>query len=48
MGRPPIPVAFNERSLVWTTIVDLGVSLALPQDLDERPRAVAWVPEQAE
>jgi hypothetical protein len=43
LGRPPIPIAFNDRGLVWKTIVDLAVYLAIPQDAEERRRAVAWV-----
>jgi hypothetical protein len=46
-GRPPIPIATNERGLVWQTIVDRGVSLAVPQDLAERQRAVESVQAQA-
>ncbi len=46
LGRPPIPIAFNERGLVWKTIVDLAVYLAIPQDAEERQRAVDWVLEQ--
>jgi hypothetical protein len=43
LGRPPIPVAFNERGVVWKTIIDLGVYLAMPQDPEERQQAVDWV-----
>ncbi len=43
LGRPPIPIAFNERGLVWKTIVDLAICLSIPQIPDERQRAVAWV-----
>jgi hypothetical protein len=32
LGRPPIPIAFNERGLVWQTIMDLAVYLSIPQD----------------
>lgn len=47
LGRPPIPIAFNERGLVWKTIMDLAVYLSVPQDAAERQRAVDWVLEQA-
>ena len=43
LGRPPIPVAFNERGQVWKTITDLVVYLGNPQDAAERRRAVEWV-----
>jgi hypothetical protein len=46
LGRPPIPVAFNERGLVWKTIVDLAIYFAIPQDAEERQRAVDWMLEQ--
>lgn len=45
--RPPIPIASNERGLVWKTIVDLAVHLSIPGDAEERQRAVAWVLAQA-
>ena len=35
LGRPPIPIAFNERGLVRKMIVDLVVYLAIPQDAAE-------------
>jgi hypothetical protein len=40
LGRPVIPIATNERGLVWKPIVDLGVYLAMPQDVEERQRAM--------
>jgi hypothetical protein len=43
LGRPPIPIAFNERGLVWKTIMDLAVYFAIPQDAGERQQAIAWV-----
>ena len=43
LGRPPIPVAFNERGQVWKTLTHLVVYLGNPQDAAERRRAVAWV-----
>jgi hypothetical protein len=43
LGRPPIPIAFNDRGVVWKPIVDLAVYLSIPQDAQERQRAVAWV-----
>lgn len=46
LGRPPIPIACNERGLIWKTIVDLAVYLSIPQDVAERQRAVDWVLEQ--
>jgi hypothetical protein len=45
LGRPLIPIAVNERGVVWKTIVDLAVYLSIPQDPVERQRAVAWVQE---
>lgn len=46
LGRPPIPIAFNERGLVWKTSVDLAVYFSILQDAAERQRAVDWVLEQ--
>lgn len=46
LGRPLIPIAMNERGLVWKTIVGLAVYFAIPQDAAERQRAVDWVLEQ--
>jgi hypothetical protein len=43
---PPIPVAFNERGLVWKTIMDLAVYLSIPQDAAEWQRALDWVLQQ--
>ncbi len=33
LGRLPIPIAFNDRGLVWKTIVDLAVYFAIPRML---------------
>jgi hypothetical protein len=43
LGRPPIPIAFNDRGLVWKTIADLAIYRSIPQDPAERQRASAWV-----
>ena len=43
LGRPPIPVAFDERGQVWKTITNLVIYLGNPQDAEERRRAVDWV-----
>ena len=43
LGRPPIPIAFDERGQVWKTITNLVIYLGNPQDAAERRRAVAWV-----
>ena len=43
LGRPPIPVAYNERGQVWKTVTNLVVYLGNPQDAEERRRAVEWV-----
>jgi hypothetical protein len=42
-GQSPIPIAPNERGLVWKTIVDLEVHIAIPQDQVGRERALASV-----
>jgi hypothetical protein len=47
LGRPPIPIAFNERGLVWKTIVALAVYFAIPQDAAEWQRAMDWVLDHA-
>ena len=43
LGRPPTPIAYNERGQVWKTITNLVVYLGNPQDAEERRRAVDWV-----
>jgi hypothetical protein len=43
LGRPPIPVAFDERGQASKTIMNLVVYLGNPQDVAERRRAVDWV-----
>ncbi len=43
LGRPPIPIAFNERGRASETITNLVEYLSNPQDTDERRRVVAWV-----
>jgi hypothetical protein len=43
LDRSPIPVAFNEHGLVWPTIGDLAVDRLIPQNTEERQRAVVWV-----
>jgi|RhiMethySRZTD1v2_1073278.scaffolds.fasta_scaffold1375228_1 hypothetical protein len=42
-GQPPSPIAHNERGLVWQTIVDLELHIAIPHGQVERERAVTWV-----
>jgi hypothetical protein len=43
LGRPPIPVALDERGQASKTITNLVVYLGNPQDAEERRRAVDWV-----
>jgi hypothetical protein len=40
VGRPPIPIAFNDWEVVWKPIADMAIDLAIPQDPAERPRPV--------
>ena len=46
LGRPPIPVAFNEQGLVRKIVTDLTVFLSMLQDAEERRQAVDWVLKQ--
>jgi hypothetical protein len=43
LGRPPIPIAFDERGRASKTITNLVVEMGNPQDAEERNRVVAWV-----
>ena len=48
LGRPPIPIAVNERGAVYKTIVDLAAFLRTtePSTAAERAAAIAWVRER--
>ena len=49
LGRPPIPIAVNERGQVDKTVVDLVAFLRTtdPRSAAEWAAAVAWVRERA-